>query len=148
MVNELLELVYGKDLYIDREHVQIDETDFIIPYRRRGVLVSDISHASDGERAVMSLAFSLSLARITSKTYNILLLDEMDTSLDAYSRGKYIDMIAAYMKLIHARQVFLISHNSMFDNYPVNVLMTSEMNVSNVAKRNIVKLYEGGNMAT
>lgn len=147
MVNELLELVYGKDLYIDKDRVRIDETDFIIPYRRRGVLVSDISHASDGERAVMSLAFSLSLARITSKKYNILLLDEMDTSLDAYSRGKYIDMISAYMKLIHAHQVFIISHNSMFDNYPVNVLMTSEMNVSNVKKSNVVKLYKGGNAA-
>lgn len=147
MVNELLELVYGKNLYIDIQRVKIDETDFIIPYRKRGVLVSDISHASDGERAVMSLAFSLSLARITSKKYNILLLDEMDTSLDAYSRGKYIDMISAYMKLIHAHQVFLISHNSMFDSYPVNVLMTSEMNVSNIKKGNIVKLYKGGNVA-
>lgn len=144
MVNELLELVYGKELYIDRDRVNINETDFIIPYRRRGTLVSDISHASDGERAVMSLAFSLSLARITSKKYNILLLDEMDTSLDAYSKGKYIDMIDAYMKLIHAHQVFLISHNSVFDNYPVNVLMTSEMNVSNVKKKNIVRLYKGG----
>ena len=144
MVNELLELVYGKNFYIDKDRVQINETDFIIPYKRRGTLVSDISHASDGERAVMSLAFSLSLARITSKKYNIPLLDEMDTSLDTYSRGKFIDMIDAYMKLIHARQVFLISHNSMFDNYPVNILMTSEMQVSNVKKDNIIRLYKGG----
>ena len=143
MVNELLELVYGKDLRIDTKKTVINEDEFTIPYRKHGTLVSDISHASDGERAVMSLAFSLSLARLTSKKYNILLLDEMDTSLDAYSRGKYIDMIVAYMNIIHAHQVFLISHNSMFDNYPVNVLMTSDMNVSNVKKSNIVRLYKG-----
>ena len=140
MVNDLLELVYHGELEIDPRDVEINEDKFTIPYRRRGTLISDISHASDGERAVMSLAFSLSLARITSKKYNILLLDEMDTSLDAYSRGKYIDMIIAYMKLIKCHQVFLISHNSMFDNYPVNVLLTSDMNVSNI-KANIVKLW-------
>lgn len=142
MVNELLELVYHGELSIDPRRVIIDETEFTIPYRRRGTLISDISQASDGERAVMSLAFSLSLARITSKRYNILLLDEMDTSLDSYSRGKYIDMIVAYMKLIKCHQVFLISHNSMFDNYPVNVLMTSDMSVSNIKKSNILKLWE------
>lgn len=142
MVNELLELVYGNELIIDSRRVVISETEFTIPYRRRGTLISDISHASDGERAVMSLAFSLSLARITSKRYNILLLDEMDTSLDAYSRGKYIDMIIAYMNLIKCHQVFLISHNSMFDNYPVNVLLTSEMNVSNIRQADIIKLWE------
>ena len=141
MVNELLELVYHEDLSIDPKDVEINEDQFTIPYRRRGTLISDISHASDGERAVMSLAFSLSLARITSKKYNILLLDEMDTSLDTYSRGKYIDMIVVYMNLIKCRQVFLISHNSMFDNYPVNVLLTSDMNISNIKQANIVKLW-------
>lgn len=141
MVNELLDLVYHGDLSIDPKDVEINEDQFTIPYRRRGTLISDISHASDGERAVMSLAFSLSLARITSKKYNILLLDEMDTSLDTYSRGKYIDMIVAYMNLIKCHQVFLISHNSMFDNYPVNVLLTSDMNISNIKQANIIKLW-------
>lgn len=142
MVNELLDLVYHGELYLDAKHVVIDETEFTIPYKRRGTLIKDISQASDGERAVMSLAFSLSLARITSKAYNILLLDEMDTTLDTYSRGRYIDMIVAYMRLIKCHQVFLISHNSMFDNYPVNVLLTSEMNVSNIKQADIVRLWE------
>lgn len=142
MVNELLELVYHGDLIIESRRVVIDEAEFTIPYKKNGTLISDISQASDGERAVMSLAFSLSLARITSKQYNILLLDEMDTSLDVYSRGKYIDMIVEYMRLIKCHQVFLISHNSMFDNYPVNILMTSNMSISNVKKSNILKLWE------
>lgn len=142
MVNELLDLVYHGELYLDARNVKIDENEFTIPYKRRGTTIKDISQASDGERAVMSLAFSLSLARITSKAYNILLLDEMDTSLDAHSRGKYIDMIVAYMKLIKCHQVFLISHNSMFDNYPVNVLLTSDMNVSNIKQADIVRLWE------
>ena len=141
MVNELLELVYHGDLCIDSKRVVIDENEFTIPYRKKGTFISDISHASDGERSVMSLAFSLSLARITSKKYNILLLDEMDTSLDAYSRGKYIDMITAYMQLIKCHQIFLISHNSMFDNYPVNVLLTSDANISNIKQANIVELW-------
>ena len=142
MVNELLDLVYHGELYLDANRVVIDDTEFTIPYKRRGTFIKDISQASDGERAVMGLAFSLSLARITSKAYNILLLDEMDTTLDTYSRGRYIDMIVAYMKLIKCHQVFLISHNSMFDNYPVNILLTSEMNVSNIKQADIVRLWE------
>lgn len=144
MVNGLLEMVYHGNLYINSKEVIINETEFTIPYRKRGIKVRDICMASDGEKATIGLAFSLSLARIVSNKYNILLLDEHDTALDAYSRGKYIDIIDAYRKLINCQQVFNITHNAMFDNYPVNVIMTSNMTVS-YNTDNVLRLYKGGN---
>ena len=63
-----------------------------------------------------------------------MLLDEMDTALDKYGRSKYIDIIEQYMKTINASQIFLISHNSMFDMYSVNVLQTT---------RSVTTLNEG-----
>ena len=74
--------------------------------------------------------------------YNILLLDEVDATLDTFSRGKFIELLEIYMKMIHAEQIFLISHNNMFDSYPINILMTSEMNTINYTNASVMKLYE------
>ena len=126
-INELMHVAYPSITLIkDRGKLIIDDKEFTIPYKKNGVIVGDISEASDGERAMLSLAFSLVLIRLVSKVYNIMLLDEMDTALDKYGRSKYIDIIERYMKTINATQIFLISHNSMFDMYNVNVLQTTE----------------------
>lgn len=132
-VNELLEMVYHGRIKLLKSKTVIDEDEFTIPYMKRNTIVSDISKASDGEKAIISLAFSLVLLNMTSGPYNILLLDEMDTTLDSASRAKYINLLEQFMKTIKAEQLFLISHNSMFDVYPVNVLMTSHttINMSN-----------------
>ena len=141
MVNELLEMVFQDELYINAKDVIINESEFTIPYRRRGSKVNDISMASDGEKAILGIAFSLSLARTTSNKYNILLLDEKDTTLDVYNRGKYIDIIDAYRKIIGCEQVFNITHNSMFDNYPVNIIMTSDIALTRHQTDNVLKLW-------
>lgn len=142
-INELMHVAYpGITLLKDKDKLIIDEKEFTIPYRKNGTIVGDISEASDGERAMMSLAFSLVLIRLVSKTYNIMLLDEMDTALDKYGRSKYIDIIEQYMKTIHANQIFLISHNSMFDMYHVNVLETTENGGIDNADKHIVHVYE------
>lgn len=132
-VNDLLDTVYHGRLRLIKSKTIIDEDEFTIPYMKRSTLVNDISNASDGERAIISLAFSLVLLDITSGPYNILLLDEMDTALDTESRAKYIELLDQFMKTIDAKQLFLISHNSMFDVYPVTVLKTSKavINMSN-----------------
>lgn len=125
-INELMHVAYPNITLIkDPDKLIINDKEFTIPYKKNGVIVGDISEASDGERAMLSLAFSLVLIRLVSKVYNIMLLDEMDTALDKYGRSKYIDIIEQYMTTINASQIFLISHNSMFDMYNVNVLQTT-----------------------
>lgn len=138
-VNELLDMVYHGKLKLLKSKTVIDEDEFTIPYMKRSTVVSDISKASDGEKAIISLAFSLVLLNMTSGPYNILLLDEMDTTLDTASRAKYIELLEQFMMTIHAQQLFLISHNSMFDVYPVNILMTSHSTI-NMSNANILDL--------
>ena len=70
-----------------------------------------------------------------------MLLDEIDTSLDYNTRGKFLDLIERYMTIIGAKQLFLISHNNMFDNYPVDVIMTSDTDIDNLKNVNVV--YKG-----
>lgn len=141
-MNHLLDSVYHGKLRLRGDLVTINDKEFTIPYQKNNTIVKDISKASDGERAVMTFAFSLVLIQSSMDKYNIMLLDEIDTSLDHYGRSKFINLLETYMDTIGAEQIFMISHNNMFDSYPVNVIMTSEMNLSNMSKASITKLYE------
>ena len=142
-INELIHVAYPDITLIkDPDKLIIDDKEFTIPYKKNGVIVGDISEASDGERAMLSLAFSLVLIRLVSKVYNVMLLDEMDTALDKYGRSKYIDIIEKYMRTISASQIFLISHNSMFDMYDVNVLITTEGTIHESDDKYVVPIYK------
>ena len=142
-INELMHVAYPDITLIkDPDKLIINDKEFTIPYKKNGVIVGDISEASDGERAMLSLAFSLVLIRLVSKVYNIMLLDEMDTALDKYGRSKYIDIIEQYMTTINASQIFLISHNSMFDMYNVNVLQTTKSVTTLNEGAIVVPVYE------
>lgn len=127
-MNQLLDTVYhGKFKLLGGDNITINDKEFKIPYIKNGnIVVDDICHASDGERAMITLAFSLVLIQLSLDKYTIMLLDEIDTSLDQHSRGKFIDLLEKFMSVVNCHQLFLISHNNMFDNYPVNVIVTSE----------------------
>ena len=140
-INELLDSVYHGRLRLLKDEVVIDDSSFTIPYiKNNTTIVKDISKASDGERAILSIAFSLVLIQLSSNKYNIMLLDEIDTSLDTTSRGKFIDLLESYMYTIKAEQLFLISHNNMFDSYPVCVLLTSDYQGLNYSEATMYKL--------
>ena len=144
MVNDILDTIYHGKLRLDGANTIINDTDFIIPYEVNGTWVKDISRASDGQKAILTLAFSISLIKMTGGRYNIMLLDEMDTTLDVSSKAKFIELLENYAKEIKAWMIFLISHNSMFDGHPVNILLTSNEVISNTQDVTIVRLYEGG----
>lgn len=134
-MNLLLDTVYhGKFRLLGGDNITINEKEFKIPYVKNGtIVVDDISHASDGERAMITLSFSLVLIQLSLDKYTIMLLDEIDTSLDHHARGKFIDLLEKFMSVVKCHQLFLISHNNMFDNYPVNVIMTQEVDISHLS---------------
>lgn len=154
MVNELLDSIYHGNLRLVKEKTIIDEGNFLIPYKKGHKIIDDISKASDGERAILSLSFSLTLIQLASDSrnrgnqkyyhdmYNLFLLDEMDGPLDIHTTPLYIQLIQNYMKIVKSEQIFLISHNSMFDMYPVNVFLTSDEPITNVGQIDVVRLYE------
>ena len=82
--------------------------------------------ASQGERAIISLALSFALIRQRSFIYNIMLLDEVDGPLHKSVRDKFIAILFKQIHDINAEQVFLVSHNNTFDGFNVNVILTGD----------------------
>jgi len=136
IVNNLLESVYKGDLEI--ADFIINDKEFRIPYIKNGITVPDAVYCSQGERSFISLALSFALIEQSIKGYNIMLLDEIDATLDQKNRYMFISILEKQLDIIGAEQVFLITHNNMFDNYPVDVIMTSDVNIDNYKNTNII----------
>lgn len=124
IVNELLEAAYHGKIEIDS--FEIGDKNFDIPYFKNNMRISDISYASDGEKAIFSIALSFALMIQTQSEYNIMLIDEVDGPLDKDSRERFLDILEGQIRSINAENVFMISHNDCFHNYPINVICTSK----------------------
>ena len=123
-VNTLLKIVYDGELEIG--NFRIDDREFNIPYTKRGMEVSDVRMSSQGERSFISVALSFALIKQSLEKYNVLLLDEIDATLDTNNRRLFIDILEKQLDMIGAEQCFMISHNDMFDNYPVSLIFTTK----------------------
>ena len=131
ITNDLLDKVYYGRLFIDDFNITADE--FKIPFVRDDMLIKDVSYASQGELSFLSIALSFALSSQSLTRYNVMLLDEMDATLDTSNREKFIAILEHQIDIINAEQIFLISHNKMFSNYPVDVIsMTNEKNDNNM----------------
>lgn len=135
-VNSLLQSVYGDDFEIDDFIINADE--FSIPYIKNGIYIEDVVYASQGERSFLSLALSFALINQSIRDYNILLLDEIDSTLDTRNRAMFLNILENQISFINAEQVFLITHNNMFDMYPVDIIMTSDTKLDNYRNANII----------
>lgn len=118
--NEILDLAYGGDLYIDKFDISADE--FAIPYINKGKRVDDVKYASQGELSFFNIALSFALSRQALNKYNIMLLDEPDGPLDISKREKFINIMDHQLDVIGGEQSFIITHNSMFSSYSVDIL--------------------------
>lgn len=134
-INQMLSMAYD-DLEIS--NFVINEKEFRIPYVKKGIEVADITYASQGERSFLSLSLSLALIIQTLDKYNIMLLDEVDATLDTNNRRHFISILERLISMTGSEQIFLITHNNMFDNYPVDVIMTGDTNIDNFKNINIV----------
>lgn len=135
-VNNLLQSVYGDDFAID--DFEINSTEFNIPYIKNGIRINDVAFASQGEKSFLSLALSFALINQSIKDYNVLLLDEIDSTLDPKNRAMFLNILEKQMEIISADQIFLITHNNMFDSYPVDVILTSGSKLENYNNANII----------
>lgn len=120
IVNELLDIIYDGSLRIDKFDISADT--FRIPYTKNGKTISDAKLASQGESSFITIALSFALSLQSISKYNIMLLDEIDSTLDATNREKFITILERMMDMVDTEQIFLISHNNMFDMYPVDYL--------------------------
>lgn len=120
ITNELLDIAYDGKIFIDS--FDITPTEFSIPFFNKGKRLSDVKYASQGELSFLSLAIAFALSRQVLTKYNIMLLDEIDGPLDTNNREKFIKILENQIDKINASQSFLITHNSMFSSYNVDII--------------------------
>lgn len=136
MMNSLLDTIYNGDLQI--EGFMIDENEFRIPFVKSGIKVPDISFASQGESSFISIVLSLSLIIQSMTKYDIICLDELDGPLDTKNREQFIKVLYSFINQVKSDQVFLISHNNMFDNEPIDLILTGDVDVENYKFANVI----------
>lgn len=120
IANELLDIVYNGDIYLDEFDLTADE--FRMPFINKGKVIDDVKYASQGEIAFLKIALSFALSSQNLGGYNIMLIDEGDSTLDIAKREKYISVIERQGDIIQSEQTFAISHNNMFSTCPVDVI--------------------------
>ena len=140
VANQLLDVVYDGDLHLEDFEITADE--FGIPYSTKGTTVKDVIYASQGERSFISLALSFALTYKSISKYNIMLLDEIDATLDISNREKFLHVLEMQIDMIHAEQVFVISHNDMFNAYPVDIVDTRNRTSSNAELASYIPIEE------
>ena len=125
IANRVIEDVCGNNS-IQLEMMVINEKEFRIPYRKNGVLISDIIKSSQGETSIASMAISFGLLEefVGAEGYNIPLMDEVDGPLDIEIKASLLRMLEKRMQAIHSEQLFMITHSPLFENYPVDVFVT------------------------
>lgn len=136
LMNTLLESVFDGQLQIDS--FIINENEFRIPFITKGILVPDIINASQGESSFISIVLSLSLIIQSMTSYDIICLDELDGPLDNTNRQEFINILYRFIEQVNCEQVFLITHNNMFDNEPVDLILTSDTDTDNFKYGNII----------
>ena len=136
MMNSLLDTIYDGELQI--EGFLIDENEFRIPYIKSGVRIPDIAMASQGESSFISIVLSLSLIIQSMTKYDIICLDELDGPLDTKNREEFIKVLYTFIEQVNCEQIFLISHNNLFDNEPLDLILTGNVDVENYKFANVV----------
>lgn len=120
------------------EDFVINDDEFAIPYRKNGLLAPDILMTSQGERSFVSIVLSLSLIVQSMTKYNIICLDELDGPLDTNNREEFIKILYSFINMVGCEQVFLITHNNMFDNEPVDIIQTGNIDIDSFRQGNVI----------
>ena len=136
MMNSLLDTIYGGELQI--EGFMIDENEFRIPFIKSGTRIPDIVMASQGESSFISIVLSLSLIIQSMTKYDIIGLDELDGPLDIKNREEFIKVLYTFIDQVNCEQVFLISHNTFFDNEPIDLITTGNIDIDNYKFANVI----------
>ena len=99
------------------------ETEFRIPVRKANMSVCrDISEASQGETALTKTALSFAVFQHALGRYDILCLDEIDSTLDSANRAGFMDILQQQVETLGLEQVFVISHNHHFHSAEVGII--------------------------
>jgi DNA repair exonuclease SbcCD ATPase subunit len=127
--NNLLSVAYGDAFKIKFD---ISASDFFINvFKSDGTFLSDIKEASQGETSLTTVSLSLGMIErmMSSTKYNILYLDEVDSTLSTKNRRLFITLLENQLEKLGIEQVFVISHNNEFESHPTDLILLKENNV-------------------
>lgn len=139
-VNELLDQIYDGNIYVKKFDIRSDRFD--IPFVKNNRVIDDIRYASQGEQSFFSIALSFALAFQSMSSYNIMLLDELDSVLDEKNRSGFIAVVEKLIEMIGAEQIFIISHNNMFSMYPVDNISVIDDKESATYLTNMIEIQK------
>jgi DNA repair exonuclease SbcCD ATPase subunit len=127
--NKLLDIAYDGQFKIKFD---ISASDFFINvFKSDGTFLKDIGKASQGETSLTTVSLSLGMIERMMNTtlYNILYLDEVDSTLSTKNRRMFITLLEQQIEKLGIEQVFVISHNNEFDSHPVDLILLKENSV-------------------
>lgn len=122
VANEIIKDIYENDFML--EEFVVNDKEFRIPYHTKGVSVRDIRYASQAESSVATLAISFAMLEQFAYTYNIILLDEVDGPMYKGNKERFFAALEGMLSRIHSEQAFIITQSTMFNDYPVNLIIT------------------------
>ena len=122
VANEIIKDIYENDFVL--EEFVVNDKEFRIPYRTKGMSVRDIRYASQAESSVATLAISFAMLEQFAYTYNIILLDEVDGPMYKGNKERFFAALEGMLSRIHSDQAFIITQSTMFNDYPVNLIIT------------------------
>lgn len=134
--NECLRVIYGDRLYI--ESMYADEKDFDIIYVKDGLIAGDVRSASQGESSFINIALSFAFLQQDVRDYNIILLDELDGVLDIDNKHRFLDILYNRLYHMNCQQCFLISHNDIYEDQDIDLILTDDSDISRYRKLNII----------
>jgi chromosome segregation ATPase len=137
LANELLDIIYDGEFKLAQFNVTTDT--FEVPYVKNGKKIPDIKYASQSELALGTMALSFALSNQSTGIYNIILVDELDAGLDSENRALFLRMLYKQMEILHAEQIFIISHNlAQMTNVPMDCIMLGEVSSNSSKLQHII----------
>ena len=120
IANEILDIIYDGNLRLEKFHIDADNFD--IPYKKGDTVIEDVSLSSQGEQSYINMALSTALHAKRVTKYSISSFDEVDSTFDDDKRQKFIPVMEKIIELNHTTQAFIITHNMMYQQYPVDII--------------------------
>lgn len=119
--NKLLEIAYGEHFKI---RFNVTASDFLVEvYKGDGTFLDDINMASQGETSLTNVSLSLAMLECMIDKYNILYLDEIDSTLSTENRKLFIELLEKQIDNLNIDQCFIITHNNEFYNKDVDLIL-------------------------
>lgn len=123
VANQIIKEIYTGDFRL--KSFDVDDNNFKIPYITKGIKVKDIRNGSQAEVSVAKLAISFAMLSQFMTKYNIPLFDEVDGPLHQVNKERFFSSIEGILSdILHCEQAFMITQSSMYNDYPVNFIVT------------------------